>query len=215
MTHLTVIWLPEKPIFKYPLAPQIPFESPYHVADFIEFSASWDSKTHTLLPYKRKRFFGWLKKDIGVGFECPQHRHDVAMIGYYGWINVAKLAPYQRNVESLENKFSGWALIGDNHDCGGDFLWAALWLDIIANSKGIEMWTRYPYASENQYLYSETQHITMIDFAASFLKENIKGLTPSTNPLSQPNAILLSEDPAEHTYIALPTISLEVVHEPL
>jgi hypothetical protein len=213
MTHIIAIWLPEKPILKYPLAPLLPFERKYHIADFTEFSASWDSKTSTLLSYKRKRFFGWMKRELGAGFECPIHRHDVGVIGYYGWKDVSIMTSGERNVESIENKSSGWVLIGDNHDSSGDFLWAALWFDIITNLKDVEVWTRHPFANENSYMYSETKKITMTDFTRQFLRENIKGLTLHTNPLSQPNAILLSKKSEDYTYIALPSISLEDIHE--
>jgi hypothetical protein len=196
----------------------VPLESKYHIADFMEFSAAWDQNTRAFLPYKRKRFFAWqyrepkLGKTPEFGFKCPDHRHDVAMIGYYGWNDVSLYTPVERSAYDIEGRTSGWILYGDNHDSRGDHLFAALWFAIIKDLKGVEVWTRHPFERENNYMFSETENISHRDVVFTFLREIIKNLTPETNPLSQPRAALISE-PTEQIYNALPSISLEIVHE--
>jgi hypothetical protein len=210
---MLAIWLPEKPKLKYPLSRLVPLESSYFVADFLEFSASWDQNIKGVLPLKRKRFFAWEYKNENFGFKCPDHRHDVGMIGYSGWEDLSKCTPEKIEIYDLGDKTYGWLLYVDNHDFGGDFLFAALWFDIIKNLEGIEVWTRTPFDRENNYIYSETEGLTKTKFSFKFHDEVIKGLTPTTNPLSQPLAVLFS-DPERLTYTAMYAVSLEFIHEP-
>jgi len=206
MTHLLLIYVPEKPKFRYTIA--LPFTYDKIRGNLIDFGTYktdeiiYSDTGHTFAPKKPRgaesTFYGWYsielyKYRLKTYHTLPLLRPE-GVIGYHGW---RELKHYRNKDRWRElDTENGWILTGDNHDFARDDLYAFLWAENIEQFDDIRVFIESTIAHTKNEITKLVMKIKS-DIILEKLNEN-------TNPITNLNAIISYKFITKYTPKLLP-----------
>lgn len=190
MTHLLLIYVPEKPEFKYKIT--VPFlknDFPTCLIDFGIFDTKSSVYSTSGKPFGIKKiatFFGWDLSDLGPLFTLPRVNPIIRPYGVIGYHRWQPLNEYYDKDKWPDLDKNGWILTGDNHDFSSDELYAFLWIINIKLSKPNLEFRVFVQHGEVREI---TDNVWLMKDRINYDK-----LSPKTNPINNLQAILVYEN---------------------